>query len=232
VASPGVRPSAGHVEATYGVSWQLGFTDPQRALTKTPALPNGWEDQPVYLRIDRRAGYRGGAGFAVAIDGIDPGELDARRADRPVPTAARQRARSGSGSTPYRWWRGRAKSGTPGSSRELASTAVVVPQKRPSSAGGRAQGRRVRLPDNQPGGPLRGGARREGRMPVGTHVTDFTHRTIPRRNPAESLVLKAARKPLALPAGGCLEPPGWYQGKVGVRLPPPAEAGGLRQRRR
>jgi hypothetical protein len=54
---------------------------------KTLALPNGWQERPVYLRVDLGAVYDGGAGFAVNVNGEDLGDLNAQTADRTVSTS-------------------------------------------------------------------------------------------------------------------------------------------------
>jgi hypothetical protein len=80
VAVPSARPPAGRLGPVYGVSWRLTFDSPEQALMKTVPLPNGWDGQEVYLRVDLGTDYKGGAGFAVAVNGQDLGDLNARTA--------------------------------------------------------------------------------------------------------------------------------------------------------
>jgi hypothetical protein len=76
--APSPRPRVG---PEYGVSWRLAFAGQEEALMKLLPLPNGWETQPVYLRVDLGSDYKGDAGFAVAVNGHDAGVLNARTAD-------------------------------------------------------------------------------------------------------------------------------------------------------
>ena len=49
--------------------WQLVFSDPSQAAQKDVPLPEHWETQAVYVRIDLMTPYRGSAGLRVEVNG-------------------------------------------------------------------------------------------------------------------------------------------------------------------
>jgi len=49
--------------------WQLVFSDPSQAAQKDTPLPEHWETQAVYVRIDLMTPYRGTAGLRVDVNG-------------------------------------------------------------------------------------------------------------------------------------------------------------------
>ena len=57
--------------------WQLVFSDPAHAAQKDTPLPEGWETQAVYVRIDLTAPYRGSAGLRVEVNSVALGTVSA-----------------------------------------------------------------------------------------------------------------------------------------------------------
>jgi hypothetical protein len=80
VATPGARSPAARTGPVYGIGWHAAFTGDDQALMKTIPLPNGWKGNTVYLVVDLGTTYRGPAGFALAVNDVDLGVLDASTA--------------------------------------------------------------------------------------------------------------------------------------------------------